>query len=170
MIRSYQGKTPRIHPSGFVSEAAYIVGDVEIGENSNIWPGAVIRGDFGKIVIGKNTSVEDNCVIHTADEIIIGDNVIIGHTAAVHCKNIGDNCMIGISAVLLQDAEIGRSCMVAVGALVPPGMKVPEKSLIMGSPARIKERLSDEKLALVRLGADAYVDIAQEYKRAGYEG
>ncbi|MGA2157720.1 MAG: gamma carbonic anhydrase family protein [Dehalococcoidia bacterium] len=168
MIRSFKGKTPQVHPTAFVSEAAYVVGDVEIGENSSIWPGAVVRGDFGRIKIGKNTSVEDNCVIHTPDGITIGDNVIIGHAATVHCRSIGDDSLIGISAVLLQHADVGRSCLVAAGALVPPDMKIPDRSLAIGSPARIKEQLSDEMLAVIRLGADAYVDMAQDYKRAGY--
>jgi carbonic anhydrase/acetyltransferase-like protein (isoleucine patch superfamily) len=169
MIRNYKDKTPRIHPSAFISEAAYVVGDVEIGENSNIWPGAVIRGDFGRVKIGKNTSIEDNCVIHTPDEIIIGDNVVIAHNVVVHCKRVGDNCLIGISAVLLEDAEIGESCMIAGGTLVPPRMKIPDRSLVMGSPAKIKEKLNDEKLILLKLGVEAYVELGQEYKRHGYE-
>ena len=168
MIRSIKGKTPQVHPTAFVSETAYVVGDVEIGENSNIWPGAVVRGDFGRIKIGKNTSVEDNCVIHTPDEITIGDNVIIGHTATVHCRSVGDDSLIGIGAVLLQHAEVGKSCLVAAGALIPPDMKVPDRSLAMGSPARIKSQLSDEMLAAIRMGSDAYVDMAHEYKKAGY--
>jgi carbonic anhydrase/acetyltransferase-like protein (isoleucine patch superfamily) len=169
MIRNYKGKTPRIHPSAFISEAAYIVGDVEIGENCSIWPGAVIRGDFGRVRIGRNRSLEDNCVVHTADEIIIGDNVVIAHNAVVHCKRIGDNCLIGISAVLLEDAEIGESCMIAGGTLVLPRMNIPARSLVMGSPAKIKEKLSDEKLIVLKLGVEAYVELGQEYKRHGYE-
>jgi len=169
MIRSLKGKKPQVHPSAFVSEAAYVVGNVEIGENSNIWPGAVIRGDFGRMVIGKNTSIEDNCVVHSGEDLVIGDNVIVGHTAVVHCKKVGDNTMIGINAVLLQGAEIGESCMIAAGALITPNMKIPDRSLVMGSPAKIKEHLSDEKVAMIRLGADAYVSIAQEYKKLGYE-
>jgi len=168
MIRSYKGKEPKVHPTAFVSEAAYVVGDVEIGENSNVWPGAVVRADFGRIKIGKNTSIEDNSVVHTADEVVIGDDVIIGHNAVVHCRKIGDNTLVGISSVLLQDAEVGKSCMVAAGALVPPGMKIPDRSLAIGSPARIREQLSDEKLAVIRMGADAYADMAREYKAAGY--
>jgi carbonic anhydrase/acetyltransferase-like protein (isoleucine patch superfamily) len=89
MIRNLGDKVPQIHPSVYVSEAAYVAGDVEIGENSSVWPGAVIRGDFGKIVIGKNSHIEDNCVIHTGDTLTIGDNVIVGHGATVHCKKIG---------------------------------------------------------------------------------
>jgi carbonic anhydrase/acetyltransferase-like protein (isoleucine patch superfamily) len=95
MIREFNGKKPQIASSAFVSETAYIVGDVEISENVNIWPGAVIRGDIAKMTIGKNTSIEDNCVVHSATGIIIGDNTIVGHGAVLHCKKIGDNVLIG---------------------------------------------------------------------------
>jgi len=166
MIKSFNGKSPQIHPSAFISEAAYVVGNVEIGENSSIWPGAVIRGDFGRVVIGKNTAVEDNSVIHTADYVEIGDNVIIGHNVTVHCKKLGNNCLVGIGAILLQGAEIGNDCFIAAGALVARST-IPDRSLVMGRPAIVKEQLTDEKLAMVRHGAGSYVDMAREYKRQG---
>ena len=102
MIKSFRGMTPKIAKTAFVSEAAYVVGDVEIGENSSVWPGAVIRGDFGKIKIGKHTAVEDNCVIHSGSpsspisDVTIGDNVIIGHSAVSNCRRIGNNVLIGL--------------------------------------------------------------------------
>jgi carbonic anhydrase/acetyltransferase-like protein (isoleucine patch superfamily) len=167
MIKSLNGKTPVIHHSAFVSEAAYVLGNVEIGENSSIWPGAVIRGDFGRIVIGKNTAVEDNCVLHTADELEIGDDVIIGHSVTVHCKKLGNNCLIGIGAILLHGAEIGNDCLIAAGALVTPGSKIPDRSLVMGSPGKVKERLTDKKLAELRSGSGIYADLAHEYKQMG---
>lgn len=169
MIRNFKDKIPSVHPSAYVNEAAYVVGNVEIGQNSSVWPGAVVRGDFGRIVIGSNTCIEDNCVIHTPDEVIIGDNVIVGHNATIHCRKVGNDCMIGIGAILLQGAEIGDNCLIAAGALVTPGTKIPSGSLVIGSPAKIKERLSDEEIAIVRAGAEAYTAIAQEFKRAGYE-
>jgi len=166
MIRSIKGKTPQIHPTAFISETAYIVGEVTIGENSSIWPGAVIRGDFGSITIGKKTAIEDNCVVHSWD-CIIGDNVLVGHNAVIHCKSIGDGCMVGISAVLLQGAEIGEECFIAAGALVTPNTKIPPRSLVMGSPARVKEQLSQERLSIMTMGNDAYVQLGQEYKQQG---
>src|SRR4030042_1424608 len=95
MIRAFDGKTPKIADSAFVSEAAYVVGDVEIGENSGVWPGAVIRGDFGSIKIGSNTQVEDNSVIHTGTKMEIGDHVTIGHNVVVHCLKIGNHVLVG---------------------------------------------------------------------------
>ncbi|MCX6005848.1 MAG: gamma carbonic anhydrase family protein [Chloroflexi bacterium] len=167
MIKSFNEKTPRIHQTAFISEAAYIVGNVEIGENSSVWPGAVIRGDFGRVVIGKNTAVEDNCVIHTADYVEIGDNVIIGHNVTIHCKKLGNNCLVGIGAILLQGAEIGDDCFIAAGALVTPNTKIPNGSMVKGSPAKVTEPLTGEKLAMVRFGGETYAAMAQEYKKAG---
>ena len=166
MIRSFNGKTPQIHPTAFISETAYIVGEVTIGENSSVWPGAVIRGDFGSISIGKNTAIEDNCVVHSWD-CIIGDNVLVGHNAVIHCKSIGDGCMVGINAVLLQGAEVGEKCFVAAGALVTPNTKIPPRSLVMGSPAKVKEQLSEERLRIMTVGNDAYVQLGQQYKQHG---
>jgi carbonic anhydrase/acetyltransferase-like protein (isoleucine patch superfamily) len=167
MIKSFKGKTPRIHETAFVSETAYVIGNVEIGENSSVWPGAVIRGDFGHIIIGSNTAVEDNSVIHVADFLEIGDNVIIGHNVTVHCRKIGSNCLVGIGAALLQGAEIGNDCLIAAGALVTPNSNIPDGSKVVGSPARITEQLKGDMLAMVRHGAQAYVAMAREFKQAG---
>ena len=120
-MKSFNGKTPRIAESAFVSEAAYVVGNVEIGENSSVWPGAVIRGDFGSIKIGNNTTVEDGCVIHAGSpetimkNLTIGDNVHIGHGAVINCQRIGNKVLIGMNATLLHDAEIGSQCIIGAG-------------------------------------------------------
>jgi len=168
MIRDLGDKKPKIHPAAYISEAAYVSGDVEIGENSSVWPGAIIRGDFGKIVIGKNSHIEDNCIIHTGENLSIGDNVIVGHAATVHCKKIGNGCMIGIGAILLEGAEIEDSCIIAAGALILPNARVPAKSLYMGSPATLKEQLNEEKIAMVNAGADFYCEMANQYRKLGY--
>ncbi len=124
MIRSFNGKTPKLAESSFVSEAAYVIGDVELGENSGVWPGAIIRGDFAGIKIGHNTMVEDNCVLHTGTPMEIGDNVIIGHSVVVHGKKIGNNNLIGNNATILDNAQIGSFCIIGAGCLVSPGMKM----------------------------------------------
>jgi carbonic anhydrase/acetyltransferase-like protein (isoleucine patch superfamily) len=167
MIREFNGKTPKIAPSAFISEAAYIVGDVEIGENSNIWPGAVIRADFGKTTIGKNTSIEDNCVIHGATDVTIGDNAIIGHGAVVHCRSIGSNVLVGNNATLLNGAEIGDFCIIGAGSVVAQETKIADKSVAIGVPARIKGQLSQEQVVQLKLGSDIYADLAQQYKQQG---
>jgi carbonic anhydrase/acetyltransferase-like protein (isoleucine patch superfamily) len=133
MIRSF-GKTPKIAESAFVSETAYVIGDVEIGEESNVWPGAVIRGDLFSIKIGRNVSIEDNCVIHAGPpsafigELTVGDRVIIGHGAVIHCRSIGNNVLVGMTATLLQDAEIGNDCVIAAACLVGQGVNIPDNS------------------------------------------
>ena len=143
MIREFNGKSPQIASSAFVSETAYIAGNVEIGENSNIWPGAVIRGDLGKITIGNNTSIEDNCVVHSATDMIIGDNTIVGHGAILHCKNIGNNVLIGNNATVLDNAEIGDYCIIAAGSVVAPDTKIPAESLALGGACpREKQAIS----------------------------
>jgi carbonic anhydrase/acetyltransferase-like protein (isoleucine patch superfamily) len=166
MIKSFNGKTPQVHPTTFISETAYIIGEVIIGENASIWPGAVIRGDFGSISIGKNTAIEDNCIVHSWD-CIIGDNVLVGHGAVIHCKSIGNGSMVGINAVVLQGAEIGEKCFIAAGALITPNTKIPPNSLVMGSPAKVKEKLNEDKLSMMTAGNDAYIQLGQQYKQQG---
>ncbi|MBW1767465.1 MAG: gamma carbonic anhydrase family protein, partial [Deltaproteobacteria bacterium] len=153
MIKSFKGNTPRIAESAFVSEAAYVVGDVEIGENSSVWPGAVVRGDFGRITIGYNTAIEDNCVLHSGSpttppilDLSIGDNVVIGHGAVVNCKSIGSNVLIGINATLLHNAEIGDYCIIGAACLITHEMKVPDNSFVVGIPAKIKGKITPQQL------------------------
>jgi carbonic anhydrase/acetyltransferase-like protein (isoleucine patch superfamily) len=165
MIREFNSKSPKIAPSAFVSEAAYIVGDVEIGENSNVWPGAVIRADFGKIKVGHNTSIEDNCVVHGGTDIFIGNNTIIGHGAVIHCHRIGNNVLVGNNATILDGAEVGDFCIIGAGSVVVPATKIQDRSLAVGVPARIKSQLSPQQLDELKLGSDIYTKLAQEYKR-----
>ena len=117
-IKGLGSKAPRVADSAWVSEAAYVVGDVELGDGSSVWPGVVLWGDFASISIGADTVVEDNCVVHTGEPLRIGENNIIGHSVVVHCKSIGSNCLIGNHSVLLDSAEIGDLCLVAAGSLV----------------------------------------------------
>ena len=167
MIREFNGKNPQIASSAFVSETAYIAGDVEIGENTNIWPGAIIRGDIAKITIGKNTSIEDNCVVHSATGIIIGDNTIVGHGAVLHCKKIGDNVLIGNNATVLDNAEIGDHCIIAAGSVVAPETKFPAESLAVGVPAKVKGKLSQKQKDYITMGSAFNVKLAQKYKKQG---
>lgn len=171
MIKSFNGKTPRIAVSAFISEAAYIVGDVEIGENSSVWPGAVIRGDTGRIVIGKNTAVEDGVVIHVGgpdfDTMVIGDMVNIGHGAVIHCERIGNNVLIGMNATVLQKARIGSYCLVAAGCLVPEEMIVPDNSFVAGVPGRIKGKVTEKQSRWLGDGILAYAEYGRKYKAEG---
>src|SRR4030042_916209 len=151
MIKAFNGKMPRIAKSALVSEAACIIGNVEIGENSSVWPGAVIRGDFGKITIGRNPAVEDNCVIHAGSpsaptrDVTIGDEVHIGHGAVVNGRKIGNNVLIGMNATVLHDVEIGNFCIIGANCLVTQGMKIPDNSFVVGVPGKIKGQVSQQQ-------------------------
>jgi carbonic anhydrase/acetyltransferase-like protein (isoleucine patch superfamily) len=172
MIRSFGNKTPKIAESAFISEAAYIIGDVEIDEDSSVWPGAVIRGDFGKIKIGRNVAVEDNCVIHSGSpsgilDVTIGDKVHIGHGAVINCHKIGSNVLIGMNSTILHDAEIGDFCVIAASCLVMQGMKVPNRSFVAGIPGKVRGEASAEQLWWVQGGSEAYAKLAKQYKEQG---
>ena len=118
MIREFKDKKPRIASTAFVSESACVIGDVEIGDHSSVWPGAVVRGDFASIKIGNNTQIEDNCVMHAGSDQVIGDNVHIGHGAVVHCSKIGNNVLVGIQSTVLDGVEIGDYCVIGAYSLV----------------------------------------------------
>ena len=144
---------------------SHIIGDVKIGENSSVWYNAVIRGDRGPIVIGKNSNVQDNCVIHCADDLItsLGDNVSIGHGAILHGCEIHDNVVIGMNATVLNGAIIGKDSVVGAGALVTERKEFPEKSLIVGIPGKLVKQLSFEEVEKIKENALIYVELAKSY-------
>jgi len=175
MIRSLGDKKPKIAESAFISEAAYIIGEVEIGENSSVWPGAVIRADFGSIRIGNNTAIEDNCVIHSGtpskadyrEEVVIGDNVHIGHGAVLNCRRIGNRVLIGMNATVLHDTEIGNNCIIAAGCLVREGAKIADGSFVAGVPGRVMGKATEEQLWWVEKAPEAYKELIKKYKGEG---
>ncbi len=167
MIRSFDGKTPRVAESAWVSEAAYVIGDVEIGDNSGIWPGVVIRADFASIKIGSNTQIEDNSVVHSGVPVEIGDNVIIGHSVVVHGIKIGNNCLIGNNATILDNSEIGSFCIIGAGCLVSQGMKIPDNSFVVGIPAEIKGQVPKERWQQRRQARGGYAELLKRYKEQG---
>jgi carbonic anhydrase/acetyltransferase-like protein (isoleucine patch superfamily) len=168
MIRNLNKKTPKVHPDAFVSEAAYVVGDVEIGEGSNIWPCTILRGDGGRITIGKNVSIQDNCVVHSDndDESVIEEEVMIGHGAMIHARKIGKRVLIGMNATILPGAEIGDNCIIGAGCVVP-GMKVPAGSFMVGVPGKIKGKATAEQLEMVRKWTGEYAERGRMYKKEG---
>ncbi|OGW38584.1 MAG: hypothetical protein A2Y97_13180 [Nitrospirae bacterium RBG_13_39_12] len=175
MIHSFNGKTPRISESVFVSESACIIGDVEIGENSSIWPGAVIRGDLGKITIGSNCAIEDNCVIHSGSpsmedsisDLVIGDNEHIGHGAVLNCRRIGSHVLVGINATILHDVDIGDFCIIGAATMVGQGMKIPDRSFVVGVPAKVKGNITSQQLFWLEQAPKAYARLAERYKKDG---
>jgi len=166
MIRSFKGKTPRIAPDAFISEAAYVVGDVTIGAGSSVWPGAVVRADFAPIRIGSNTHIEDNSTVHQGDPIDIGDNVTIGHNVVVHCRRIGDDTLVANHATLLDMAEVGSGCVVAAGAVLRPGTNVPDGSFVVGVPATAKP-LSESQKSIAHDFGSTYRELADSFRAEG---
>src|SRR5688572_25176564 len=167
MIRSLRGKTPVIHPTAFVSEFAYVVGDVEIGEGSSVWPGTVIRGD-SRIVIGRFTCIQDNSTVHAeAAGAAIGDYVVIGHNVMCHAAVIEDRVALGNGAVVNSEAEIGAGSVVASGAVVLDRTKIPPNSLVVGIPATVKGPVPKAHEERFRRNAQHYAELGAEYKKAG---
>lgn len=167
MIRGLDGKAPQIHPTAFISEAAYVVGDVEIGEGTSVWPGAVIRADAGRITIGKFTCVQDNSVVHGDDDVHIGDRVVIGHHALCHAKLVGDGSLIGNGSVVNDGVAIGAGSLVSSGAMLIENMKVAPRSMVAGVPGRIRGEVPERLQKLIETTASHYVERAQRYKRQG---
>lgn len=171
MIKSFNGKTPKIAASAFISEAAYVVGDVEIGENSSVWPGVVIRGDTGRVVIGKYTAIEDNCIVHSGipgkGDTFIGDMSNIGHGAVIHGRKIGNNVLVGINVVLLHDSEIGDFCLIGAGCVVSEGMIIPDNSFVVGVPGKIKGKVPETQMFWLKNVPQEYAELGKQYKEEG---
>ena len=167
MIRSLDGVTPKIHPTAFVSEFAYVIGDVEIGESSSIWPGAVVRADTGRISIGKYTCVQDNSVVHGDADVAIGDNVVIGHRVLCHAKTVGDRVLIGNGTTVNDGVEIGEDSLLASGSMVLDNMEIPARSLVVGVPGRVRGQVEERHVELIKNYCEIYIQKTERYRRQG---
>jgi carbonic anhydrase/acetyltransferase-like protein (isoleucine patch superfamily) len=166
-IHSFDGKDPVIHESCFLAYGCRVIGDVVLEENVSIWFNAVVRGDVERIRIRKGTNIQDGAVIHVThfkNPTLIGENVTVGHGAIIHGCTIGDRSLIGMNAVVLDRAVVGKECLVAAGSVVRPGMVIPDHSMVAGIPAKIVKTLSEEERAMVREGADNYMMYVQHYR------
>lgn len=165
-IRPFRGRYPEIDPSVYVADNATIVGDVHIGPRSSIWFGAVLRGDVFHIRVGSETSIQDNTVLHVTHDrfaTTVGNRVTVGHSVTLHGCTIGDLCIIGMGATVLDQVEVGEQCIVGAGALLTPGTKVPPGHLVVGTPARVKRPLSEAELAWLAASAAHYVELGRIY-------
>jgi carbonic anhydrase/acetyltransferase-like protein (isoleucine patch superfamily) len=166
MLRPFRGILPRVHPTAFIDDSAQVIGDVEIGDESSVWMAVVIRGDVHQIRIGRRSNVQDGTVVHVMNRThptTVGDNVTVGHAALLHGCTIEDSCLIGMGAILLNGAHIGTGSIVAAGTLVVEEMKVPPRSLVMGSPGKVKRPLTDAEVDNIQAYADRYVGYRLEY-------
>jgi carbonic anhydrase/acetyltransferase-like protein (isoleucine patch superfamily) len=174
MIIEFGGIRPRIHPSAFIAPTAVVIGNVEIGAESSIWYGAVLRGDDPDRVIrvGSRTSIQDNCVVHVSAQgpTLIGDEVTVGHGAVLESCAVGRGSLIGMNAVVLQRVEVGEHAVIAAGAVVPIGMVVPPRTLVAGVPAVVKKEISGESRRATGESAGHYVELSRQYLGEGLDG
>ncbi|MDZ7779198.1 MAG: gamma carbonic anhydrase family protein [Gemmatimonadota bacterium] len=171
VILPFNGKSPNIHPSAFVAPTAVLIGDVTVEEESSVWFGAVLRGDDpdNGIVVGPRTSVQDNCVVHVGawGPTVIGSDVTVGHGAKFESCEIGDRTVVGMNAVILQNAVIGEECLLAANTVVLEGTRIPERSLVAGIPGVVKKTLEGSAARWIEGGGSHYVELSREYLAEG---
>lgn len=166
-IVTYKGITPKIDPTVFIADGVHIIGDVEIGKDSSIWYNTVIRGDVNYIRIGERTNIQDNTVVHVTNKkfpTYIGSNVTIGHSVVIHACTINDYSLIGMGAVVLDDAKVGPFALIAAGAVVTMGMVIPEGTLAAGIPAKVIRTLTDDERKFLIQSAQNYIDYVATYR------
>lgn len=166
-LRSLGGKSPDIHPDAFVSEAAYIIGDVIVGPRSSIWPGVVIRADSGRITIGEGSNIQDNSVLHADADSSIGNDVTIGHGVVCHARKIANGCLIGNGAVLNDGVQLGEECLVAAGSTITENTVFPPRSLIRGTPGKALGVVKERHTELQQRAAASYVRRIDRYRAEG---
>lgn len=171
-IRTFKGKTPQIHDSVYVDDSAVIIGDVIIGEDCSVWPMTVIRGDVHEIRIGKNTNIQDGSIIHVTHDgkytpggfpTHVGDYVTIGHRVTVHACTIGDYCLLGMSATIMDGATVPDRVIIGAGSLVPAGKQLEADSLYVGSPVKRVRTLKDSEFEMLQYSAENYAKLKDEY-------
>ncbi|MCG3136342.1 MAG: Protein YrdA [Phycisphaerae bacterium] len=161
---------PTFGARNFVAETAYVCGSVKFGDDVSIWPGVIIRGDVAPITIGQRVNIQDMTMIHTRNRVPleIGDDAAFGHRAVVHCRRIGRRTLVGIGAIVLDDAEIGEGCLIAAGAVVTPGTIIPDGKLVMGMPAKIVRDLNDRERTYIDDVIQNYLCLKEVHQRGDY--
>jgi carbonic anhydrase/acetyltransferase-like protein (isoleucine patch superfamily) len=166
MVRPFRGKVPKVAATAYIDPSAQVIGDITIGERSSVWPNVSARGDVSSITIGNESNVQDNSVMH-CDEgfpLIIGDRVTVGHMAMLHGCVIEDDTLIGIGAIVLNGARIGKGSVIAASALIPEGMQVPPYSMVMGVPGKVKREITADERERFQLNCQHYVELAGHYR------
>ncbi|MCY3691495.1 MAG: gamma carbonic anhydrase family protein [Chloroflexota bacterium] len=166
MIRSLRGIEPKIAPTAWVSEAAYVVGNVAIGEYSSVWPGVTIRGDGDVITIGNHVNIQEGSVVH-GDGLVIEDYVSIGHSVVVHGDRIGQGSLLGNNSTFLNDATIGRECPIAANSVILSNVNVPDRSFVTGIPGSVKRQVTDDQVERMRGTAEHLVERAGWFRESG---
>jgi len=167
MIGRFKDQNPRIHPTAFITDDSLVIGDVEIGEDSSVWFGSVIRGDVNFIRIGARTNIQDGTIIHVTSKTqptILDDEITVGHRVVLHGCHVESGCLIGIGAIVMDGVRLGRQSLVGAGSLLTPGTEIPPRSLVLGSPARVKRELTDDEIAYLDRSWRNYVDLVEQYR------
>ncbi len=167
MIKDFQNTRPKIHETAFVAENAVIIGDVEIGEQSSVWYGSILRGDVNYIRIGKRTNIQDASVVHVSSKThptVLEDEITLGHRVTLHGCYIETGCLIGIGAIILDGVRVGENSLVAAGSLLTPDTIIPPRSLVMGMPAKVKRELDDEEIKNLERFWRNYVLLSRIYQ------
>lgn len=167
LVKAYRGVSPRLGERVFLAENATVIGDVELAAGVNVWYGAVIRGDVGKVVIGKDTNIQDLACIHmttAVSDAILGEEVTVGHSAVIHGARVGDGALIGMGAILLDNAVIGEEAVIGAGALVTADTVIPPRTLALGRPAKVLRELTAEEAIQARRGARKYLWLADDHR------
>ena len=173
MIRAFENSLPRIDDSCYIDELADVIGDVEIGADSSVWPMTVIRGDVNSIRIGESSNIQDGCVLHVShaseynpegSPLRIGDHVTVGHKALLHACRIGNDCLIGMGAIVMDDTVVEDQVIVGAGSVVPPRKVLKSGYLYLGSPCKRVRKLNDDELAYLRYSAEHYVRLKNRYR------
>ncbi len=165
-VESFNRIAPKIHETAFIADDAIVIGDVEIGEESSVWFGSIIRGDVNYIRIGDRTNIQDATVIHVSSKdhpTILENEITVGHRVTLHGCYVETGCLIGIGSIILDGARIGRSSLVAAGSLVTPGTVIPAGSLVMGAPAKVKRELTPDELDRLSRSWQNYVELSRLY-------
>src|SRR2546428_11985156 len=162
-------KRPRVHPTAMIAPNASIIGDVVVGSRTSIWPGAVLRGDYGRIRVGANCSLQDNVVVHCSSKNagVVGNGVTVAHSAIVHACRIGDECLVGSGASIFDGATIGTHSIIGIGSVVLEGRTSPPRSVAVGAPAKVMRRATDKDVRMIRESYRAYLKMAEKYTRTG---
>jgi carbonic anhydrase/acetyltransferase-like protein (isoleucine patch superfamily) len=166
MIRPFKNIHPKIDETAFVTDDAIVIGDVEIGQDASVWFGSIIRGDVNFIRVGARTNIQDMTMIHVSSKThstILEEEITVGHNVTLHGCYVERGCLIGIGAILLDGVRVGANSLVAAGSLLTPGTQIPPKSLVMGSPAKVKRELNDDELAYLEKSWQNYVELKQHY-------
>jgi gamma-carbonic anhydrase len=158
-------KKPKVHPSATIAPNASVIGDVTVGPRTSIWPGATLRGDYGKIIVGANCSLQDNVVVHCSSQNpgVIGNGVTVAHGAIIHACRIGDECLIGAGAIIFDGARVGTHSIIGVGSVVLERRTIPARSVAVGTPAKVIRKTTGKDVQMIRESYRAYVNMAAKY-------